>query len=117
MGAIAAKFGGSSLADASHFEKVRDIVRADERRRYIIPSAPGKRYSRDRKVTDLLYACYENAGEKETFDPLFDRIGKRYREIIGDLNLDFDIGPMLKEVRRDIRAGASADYTASRGST
>ena len=115
MGAIAAKFGGSSLADAGHFEKVRAIVGADDRRRYVIPSAPGKRYNRDRKVTDLLYACYENAGEKETFDPLFDRIEKRYREIIADLKLDYDIGPMLEEVRRDIRSGASADYTASRG--
>ena len=115
MGAIAAKFGGSSLADAGHFKQVRAIVAADDRRRYIIPSAPGKRYNRDRKVTDLLYACYENAGERETFDPLFDRIGKRYREIIAELKIDFDIGPMLKEVRRDIRAGASADYTASRG--
>lgn len=115
MGAIAAKFGGSSLADANHFKKVRAIIEADDRRRYVIPSAPGKRYSRDRKVTDLLYACYENAGEKETFNPLFDRIEKRYREIIADLNLDFDIGPMLKEVRRTIRSGASADYTASRG--
>jgi len=115
MGAIAAKFGGSSLADAGHFKKVRAIVEADERRRYVIPSAPGKRYNRDRKVTDLLYACYENAGEKETFDPLFDRIEKRYREIIAALNLDYDIGPMLEEVRRNIRAGASADYTASRG--
>jgi aspartate kinase len=115
MGAIAAKFGGSSLADAGHFKKVRAIIGADDRRRYVIPSAPGKRYNRDRKVTDLLYACYGNAGEKETFDPLFDRIEKRYREIIADLKLDYDIGPILKEVRHNIRSGASADYTASRG--
>lgn len=115
MGAIAAKFGGSSLADAAHFAKVRAIVQANERRRYVIPSAPGKRYGRDRKVTDLLYACYENAGERETFNALFTRIAERYREIVADLGIDLDLDPVLSEVRRNIVAGASADYTASRG--
>lgn len=115
MGAIAAKFGGSSLADAKQFKKVRAIIVADERRRYVIPSAPGKRYSRDRKVTDLLYACYENAGESETFNPLFDRIEERYREIVADLRINLDLKPILNRIRADIEAGASADYTASRG--
>lgn len=115
MGAIAAKFGGSSLADAGHFEKVRAIIEADNRRRFVIPSAPGKRYARDRKVTDLLYACYENAAERETFNPLYDRIEARYLQIIESLGMKLDLKPALEQIRRDILDGASADYTASRG--
>jgi aspartate kinase len=55
------KFGGSSLASASQFKKVADIILADEARRYVVPSAPGKRFPEDVKVTDMLYACYKAA--------------------------------------------------------
>lgn len=55
------KFGGSSLASARQFKKVGDIIRADKSRRYVIPSAPGKRNSKDTKVTDMLYECYAAA--------------------------------------------------------
>ena len=61
------KFGGSSLASAAQFEKVGAIIRGDESRRYVVPSAPGKRFSEDTKVTDLLYACYRSAGDEERF--------------------------------------------------
>ena len=55
------KFGGSSLASAEQFKKVGNIIRAEESRRYVVPSAPGKRFSEDTKVTDMLYKCYAEA--------------------------------------------------------
>ena len=61
------KFGGSSLASAEQFQKVGDIIRADESRKYVVPSAPGKRFSDDIKVTDMLYDCYNTAQEGEKF--------------------------------------------------
>ena len=61
MGIKVAKFGGSSLADVEQFKKVGSIVMMDEERRYIVPSAPGKRHSSDHKITDLLYLCQEHA--------------------------------------------------------
>ena len=60
-----AKFGGSSLASAEQFKKVGEIIHADQDRRYIVPSAPGKRFADDTKVTDLLYTCYHIAEEGE----------------------------------------------------
>ena len=79
------KFGGSSLASGEQFRKVRDIITADPERRYVIPSAPGKRFGDDTKVTDLLYACYEKASRGENIDVIFDRIKERYDSIIADL--------------------------------
>ena len=57
------KFGGSSLADANQFRKVAEIIRSDKKRRYVVPSAPGKRFDEDIKVTDMLYTCYDNVGK------------------------------------------------------
>ena len=57
------KFGGSSLANAEQFQKVGDIIRSDESRRYVVPSAPGKRFDDDIKVTDMLYGCYDAASK------------------------------------------------------
>ena len=68
------KFGGSSLASAAQFEKVGAIIREDESRRYVVPSAPGKRFSEDTKVTDLLYACYRSVGDEERFHKILDEI-------------------------------------------
>ena len=70
------KFGGSSLASAAQFEKVGAIIREDESRRYVVPSAPGKRFSEDTKVTDLLYACYRSVGDEERFHKILDEINK-----------------------------------------
>ena len=61
------KFGGSSLASAAQFQKVADIIHADPERRYVVPSAPGKRFSGDTKVTDMLYSCYHLAEEGSDF--------------------------------------------------
>ncbi|MGX8680993.1 MAG: amino acid kinase family protein, partial [bacterium] len=82
------KFGGSSLADASHFKKVYDIIQADHQRRFVVPSAPGKRYKKDTKVTDMLILAYSHRHEND-FDEIIARIKERYDSIIKDLNLDF----------------------------
>ena len=82
------KFGGSSLADAEHFLQVKKIVEAEEARRYVVPSAPGRRFPGDDKVTDLLYSCYDAVRSGEDIDPVFDRITERYTAIIDGLGID-----------------------------
>ena len=81
------KFGGSSLADANQFKKVADIIRAEDSRRYVVPSAPGKRSKTDTKVTDMLYACYDMASKGEDFSDFFAEIEARYKGIIDGLKL------------------------------
>lgn len=114
MGIKVAKFGGTSLADASAFRRVRDIVLSDPARRYVVPSAPGKRFPEDVKITDMLYQCYKLAQRKEPYAPVFDKIAERFNGIARDLALDFDLSPMLEETCQLI-ATASPDYAASRG--
>ena len=115
MGLKVAKFGGSSLADAAHFKKVREILLADADRRIVVPSAPGKRSSVDVKVTDLLYQCNRLASSGKDIDEAFDRIVERYETIASDLELAIDLKPYLDEVRKQIQLGAGEDYAASRG--
>ncbi|OZV14093.1 aspartate kinase [Tissierella sp. P1] len=112
---IVAKFGGSSLADSTQFIKVRDIVKSDIRRRYVIPSAPGKRNSKDHKITDLLYMCYQLASHGLNFDEVYAIIEKRYKDICDELNLSLQIDKTLNEIKDKIKNGASRDYSASRG--
>lgn len=112
---IVAKFGGSSLADSRQFAKVKNIVEADARRRYIIPSAPGKRDKKDHKITDLLYMCQQLAAHELSFDEVYCLIEKRYKDICEDLNLHFGIDAILNDVKEKIQRGASRDYAASRG--
>ena len=109
------KFGGSSLADAKQFRKVGDIIRADESRVYVVPSAPGKRFSGDTKVTDLLYRCYDAAKEGKSFrDPLND-IRSRYNEIIKGLGLTVSLDDKFAEIEKSLASSPDKDYTASRG--
>ena len=115
MGIKVAKFGGTSLADASQICKVKAIVQADPERRYVVPSAPGKRTPEDRKITDLLYLCHANANQQVPFEEVFDIIADRYLQIVADLQIRLDMKPHLHEIHKRITAGASADYTASRG--
>jgi aspartate kinase len=112
---IVAKFGGSSLADAEQFKKVRSIVMSDPRRKYVIPSAPGKRNKGDYKITDLLYLCHAHVRELIAFDDVFNIISKRYTEIAKELKIDIDIKSYLDDIKQKIESGASADYVASRG--
>ncbi len=115
MSTIVTKFGGSSLADASQFKKVKDIILSNDERRYVVPSAPGKRTSKDSKITDLLYLCHAHVSTGISFDDVFNHIKDRYLGIVNDLNLNFDIGEHLDIVKKDLENGASSDYAASRG--
>ena len=81
------KFGGSSLASAEQFKKVGNIIRAEKERKYVVPSAPGKRDSKDTKVTDMLYSCYALAEAGKNFDKELNQIKARYDEIIAGLDL------------------------------
>ncbi|MFV0315042.1 MAG: aspartate kinase [Anaerotignum sp.] len=112
---IVAKFGGSSLANATQFQKVKNIVLADSRRAFIVPSAPGKRFGKDDKVTDLLYRCYHERCEGQSFHETFEKIRQRYLDIVLELNLSVDIEMYLDEVYKKIASGQSLAYCASRG--
>ncbi len=109
------KFGGTSVADAAQLRRVKAIVDADPGRRWVVPSAPGKRNSQDHKVTDLLYLCHEHVRRGVGFDEVFGLIGARYRQIASELGLTVPIDALLAEVQARIAAGANADYCASRG--
>lgn len=112
---IIAKFGGSSLADSAQFRKVRDIVLANEDRRVIVPSAPGKRHRKDHKITDLLYMCDQLASHGLNFDEVFTLVEDRYLGICRELELDLPMESILGEIKSRIRDGASRDFCASRG--
>lgn len=115
MGIKVAKFGGSSLCDAEHFRKVRNILLSDPDRRYVVPSAPGKRFDDDIKITDMLYQCYNLVERNQNHEALFGKIADRYREIVRELDMDFDIDGLLSETCEEIRRQKSPDFTASRG--
>lgn len=115
MNTIITKFGGSSLADADQFKKVKNIVLSNSDRKMVIPSAPGKRHSKDFKVTDLLYLCQSHIESSIPLDDVFDLISNRYKKIVSKLDLSLDIGSYLDKIKKDIENGASKDYAASRG--
>lgn len=109
------KFGGSSLADATQFRKAGEIVRADASRLYVVPSAPGKRFPADTKVTDLLLAMYRTAAKGEDIGPQLEYIHSRYRDIIEGLDLDLSLDDEFEEIRRVMTEDPYEDYAASRG--
>lgn len=109
------KFGGSSLASAEQFQKVKAIIERDAARRYVVVSAPGKRFPGDDKITDLLYRCQALRQEGQPFDAEFQKITDRFIGIRDGLRLDVCIEAELFEIRSRIEAGASPDYAASRG--
>ncbi len=112
------KFGGSSLADAEHFRKVAAIVKADPARRYVVPSAPGKRFSDDIKVTDMLYTCYQMIREKKSMqevDDYYKNITERYDSIIRELGLDFDLSGEYEYIKNAMLHRPGRDFVASRG--
>ena len=109
------KFGGSSLASAEQFEKVGKIIRADKDRRFVVPSAPGKRDSKDTKVTDMLYGCYALAEEGKDFKAELKAIKERYQGIIDGLKLDLSLEEEFKIVEKNFKEKAGKDYAASRG--
>lgn len=115
MSRIACKFGGSSLADAGQFQKVRAIVEADARRRVIVPSAPGKRDPSDAKLTDLLYLCQDSAAVGAHFDEPMGRIRERFTEIERALGIDAGMDGHLDALAHALEKGLSRDHVASRG--
>ncbi|MCD7839338.1 MAG: aspartate kinase [Erysipelotrichaceae bacterium] len=108
------KFGGTSLADAGQFKKVYDIVKSDPQRVYVVPSAPGKRFKDDIKVTDLLYRAY-NANTESEMNMIFSQIKERFTDIIEGLGLDFSLDEDFEIIRKDFENQIGEDYAASRG--
>ena len=109
------KFGGTSLADAEHFTRVAEIIKADPSRRYVVASAPGKRTGDDVKVTDMLYNCYSMIRRHEDITEYYKQIVERYTGIIKGLNIDFDITGELEYIKNAMMARSGRDYAASRG--
>lgn len=109
------KFGGSSLASAQQFMKVADIIHADKERRYVVPSAPGKRFADDTKVTDMLYECYHLAEAGKDFKQLLTDIEARYQEIIDGLKLELSLKDEFKTIAKNFKEKAGENYAASRG--
>ena len=110
-----AKFGGTSLADASQIKKACAIITAKPERRYIVASAPGKRYAEDIKITDMLYRAHAQAKAGEDFSDTLRDISDRYAKIIDGLGITFDIDAEIKEIADRLKAGTTPDYPASRG--
>ncbi|MBQ4061546.1 MAG: aspartate kinase [Christensenellaceae bacterium] len=110
-----AKFGGTSLADASQFKKVRDILLSDSTRHFMVPSAPGRRFPGDTKVTDLLYHFYADVKANGNGDEAFGLIKERFIGIRDELGLNFDIESELDTIYENVNNGSSEDYVASRG--
>ena len=109
------KFGGTSLCNAENFTKVKNIIMADKARKYVVPSAPGKRFPGDEKITDLLYTCYAKNSNGLSFDDTYAQIVERYVGIETDLGLKTNIAAELAAIKKNVIAGASEDYLASRG--
>ena len=109
------KFGGSSLADANQFRKVGDIIKSDKERRYVVPSAPGKRFSDDIKVTDMLYKCYDEVCGGADPIAAFLPIAERFNGIISDLGLTISLDREYETIMTNFKMKAGRDYAASRG--
>lgn len=115
MNTTVAKFGGTSLADANQFKKVRDIIRSDPARRIVVASAPGKRFPEDDKVTDLLLKCYDEAISGGPFERTLDTIRCRYRDIVSGLQLDFPLDREFDALHKHLLGAPQRDYVVSRG--
>ena len=115
MNPIVVKFGGSSLATAAQFEKVAAIIRENPARRYVVASAPGKRFDGDTKVTDLLYRCYDAACAGQDPAPVLSEIRQRFADIVDALHLSVDLEPDFTTIEAHLRQSPQRDYMASRG--
>ena len=115
MGVKVAKFGGSSVADALQIEKIRNIVEKDGDIKYVVVSAPGKRFSEDSKVTDLLYLCKTHIEHRIPYEQIFQVICDRFMAAEMNLGVDIDLNSEFDEIRKNLEDNATADYIASRG--
>ena len=109
------KFGGTSMAAGNVINGVKKIIESDVQRKYVVVSAPGKRYSGDTKVTDLLYACYAELQKNGNCKKSFPAVRARYVSLVKELNIPFDINALLDETEAMIEREKSEDFTASRG--
>lgn len=109
------KFGGSSLASARQFKKVKTIITSDKTRCFVVPSAPGKRDSKDTKVTDLLYQCYDAAVSGQSYKRILDQIKKRFDDIIDGLEINLNLDFEFDKIEQNFMNRAGRDYAASRG--
>ncbi|MBQ8181248.1 MAG: aspartate kinase [Ruminococcus sp.] len=109
------KFGGSSLADANQFRKVAAIIKSDDKRKYVVPSAPGKRFSDDIKITDMLYKCCDLAGSGVDFSEPFGIIKERYNGIISELGIDMSLDEDFDIIAHELKSRPARDFAASRG--
>ncbi|MBR6891299.1 MAG: aspartate kinase [Clostridia bacterium] len=115
MRTVVAKFGGTSLADAGQFRKIRQIIAQDPDRRFVVASAPGKRFDGDVKVTDLLLACGDAAAAGGDFEPALTAVKARFEAIAGELALRFSLEGEIDALRRHLSAGPERAFVASRG--
>lgn len=115
MGIKVAKFGGSSVSDAIQLAKVKKIIESDPDRRFVVVSAPGKRFNEDNKITDLLYLCKAHIDHNVPYDQVFQVICDRYVAIEFNLGVDVDLRMQFDEINQNLRSGATEDYIASRG--
>ena len=115
MGVKVAKFGGSSVADALQIGKIKNIIENDADIHYVVVSAPGKRFSDDSKVTDLLYLCKAHIEHNLPYQQIFQVICDRFMAVEVNLGVNVGLKEEFEEIRKNLEAGASADYIASRG--
>ncbi len=115
MGVKVAKFGGSSVADALQIEKIKNIVEKDGNIKYVVVSAPGKRFSEDSKVTDLLYLCKTHIEHRIPYEQIFQVVCDRFMAAEVNLGIDIDLDSEFDEIRKNLEDNATADYIASRG--
>ncbi len=109
------KFGGSSLASAEQIKKAEAIIRSDTNRRMVVVSAPGKRFSGDEKVTDMLYSCYDEAEAGRPYDAILSRIRARFDDIIAGLGMDMSLDEDFAAISAHLASNPQRDYMASRG--
>ena len=109
------KFGGSSVADAIQLAKTKEIIKADPARRYVVVSAPGKRFESDNKVTDLLYLCKTHMEQNLPYEQVFQVIADRFLAMEMNLHIDVDLQSCFDEILDEMKKGCSAEYIASRG--
>ena len=115
MGIKTVKFGGSSVADGIQLQKIREIIESDPDRRYVVVSAPGKRFKDDNKITDLLFLCKAQADRHISYEQLFQVVADRYRAIKYNLEIDVDLDSRFDEIHKALTEGCSEDYIVSRG--
>ncbi len=115
MGIKVAKFGGSSVADGIQLMKTKQIIEADPDRKYIVVSAPGKRFDGDNKITDLLYLCKTHMEHNLPYEQVFQVITDRFMAVQLNLNVNVDLQGHFDIIKENLKKGCSSDYIASRG--